>query len=224
MVAYHFAFDLNHLGWLRPAQDFYRDPQWTWQRTAIVGLFLFCAGLGQAIAWQQGQRWPCFWRRWAQVAACALGVSAASWFMFPRSWISFGVLHGMAVMLLLLRLAAGWMPRRSGWMWPAGALALVLPLWLAHPLFDTRPTNWLGLVTHKPVTEDWVPVFPWLGVMLWGYGLGRWLLANRPQILGGTVPPQFRPWVTLGQWSLSFYMLHQPVLIGLVLLATTMRA
>jgi len=27
----------------------------------------------------------------------------------------------------------------------------------------------------------------------------------------------------LGRWSLSFYMLHQPVLIGVLLLATTLR-
>ena len=41
------------------------------------------------------------WRRAFLLAAgCALLVSAGSWFMFPNSWISFGVLHGIAVMLL----------------------------------------------------------------------------------------------------------------------------
>ena len=44
----------------------------------------------------QGQRWPRFWRRWAQVAGCALLVTLGSWLMFPRSLISFGVLHGIA--------------------------------------------------------------------------------------------------------------------------------
>ncbi|MGH6627555.1 MAG: heparan-alpha-glucosaminide N-acetyltransferase domain-containing protein, partial [Burkholderiaceae bacterium] len=70
MTAYHFCFDLNHFGWMR--QNFYTDPFWTWQRTAIVSLFLFCAGLGQAVAAHQGQRWSRFGRRWAQVALCAL--------------------------------------------------------------------------------------------------------------------------------------------------------
>jgi peptidoglycan/LPS O-acetylase OafA/YrhL len=111
MVAFHFSFDLNHLGFWTPRQNFYADPFWTWQRTAIVSLFLFCAGLSQAVALAAGQPWGRFWRRWAQVAGCALLVSAGSALMFPHSWISFGVLHGMAVMLILARLAA---PLRGG--------------------------------------------------------------------------------------------------------------
>ena len=44
-------------------------------------------------------------------------------------------------------------------------LAVLLPQLVQHPFFDTRLTNWIGLVTHKPITEDFVPVLPWLGVM-----------------------------------------------------------
>lgn len=220
MAGFHFAFDLNHFGWIR--QDFYRDPVWTGQRTVIVSLFLLCAGMGQALALQQGLSWPRFWRRWAQVAGCALAVSLGSWLMYPRSFISFGVLHGMAVMLLVLRLAG---PRLSNrWVLVLGAVALLLPCLLAHPWFDSRWTNWLGLVTRKPVTEDYVPLLPWLGVMLWGFALARWLLASRPGVLAGGLPRFLHPLAVLGRWSLSFYMLHQPVLIGLLTLAATMRA
>ena len=77
MTAYHFCFDLNHFGWIR--QNFLYDPFWTTQRTAIVSLFLFCAGLGQAVAHAQGQGLPRFWRRWAQIAGCALLVGALAW-------------------------------------------------------------------------------------------------------------------------------------------------
>ena len=52
MTVYHLCFDLNHFGLIR--QDMLVDPFWTTQRTAIVSLFLFCAGLGQAIAWNIG--------------------------------------------------------------------------------------------------------------------------------------------------------------------------
>lgn len=221
MTVFHLCFDLSHFGYW--PQDFRHDPVWTVQRTAIVSLFLFCAGLGQAVALDQGQGWARFGRRWAQIAGCALLVSAGSYLMFPRSFIYFGVLHGMAAMLPLARATAGW----GRGLWLAGAVALALPWaaqWaLAGPLadvaahFNARTLNWLGLVSRKPFTEDYVPVLPWLGVMWWGLACGRWLLAHRPGCLQVRVPRPLRGLAVLGRWSLSYYMLHQPVLIGLLL-------
>ena len=220
MAAFHFAFDLNHFGWLQPRQNFYTDPLWTLQRSAIVSLFLFCAGLSLAAALHAGQPWARFWRRWAQIAGCALLVSVGSAFMFPKSWISFGVLHGIAVMLVLARLAA---PLRGG-LWLLGLLCVLLPVWVQHPGFDSRWTNWMGLVTHKPVTEDYVPLLPWLGVMCFGLAAGQWLLRAGPAVLGGPLPAAARPLAALGRWSLSFYMVHQPVLIGLLMAVQALRA
>jgi uncharacterized membrane protein len=105
----------------------------------------------------------------------------------------------------------GW-PR--GWLWPLGLVAVLLPKLVAHPFFDSRATNWVGLVTRLPPTEDWVPLLPWLGVVLWGLAAGQWLLEHRRGVLAGPLPRAVRPLATLGRWSLSFYMVHQPVLIG----------
>ncbi|MBA4215701.1 MAG: hypothetical protein C0460_00045 [Methylibium sp.] len=212
MAGYHFCFDLNHSGWIQ--QDFYRDPFWTWQRTGIVSLFLFCAGGGQAFAVAAGQGAARFWRRWGQVAGCALLVSAGSWFMFPQSWISFGVLHGIAVMLLLLRLGLSRLPALA--LLALAAAALAAPTLLQSPVFDTRWTNWVGLVTHKPITEDYVPVLPWLGVMALGFVVAR----ARPRLWAGPAP---RPLAVLGRWSLSFYMVHQPVLIGALMAVQALK-
>lgn len=220
MTAFHFCFDLNHFGWLR--QNFYADPFWTWQRTAIVSLFLFCAGLGQAVAVAQGQGWPRFWKRWAQVAGCALLVTAGSMWMFPASFIYFGVLHGIALMLVIVRLTAGW----GRWLWLAGALAIASKfaaeaVILASPALDVlnaKPLNWIGWISRKPVTEDYVPLFPWLGVMWWGMAAGQWLLARRRAWVERAMPAATAPLAWLGRWSLSWYMLHQPVLIGLLML------
>ncbi len=217
MALFHFCFDLSHFKLTQ--QNFYVDPFWTVQRTMIVTLFMFVAGVGQALALQQGSTWPRFWRRWAQIAACAVLVSLGSALMFPNSFISFGVLHGFAVMLIVIRLtqAAG------AWLWLAGLLAILLPQLIQHPWFDTRWTNWVGLVTRKPVTEDFAPVLPWLGVMWWGLASGRWILANRPQWLTGHLPRGAHGLAWLGRWSLSFYMVHQPILIGSLLAVMALR-
>lgn len=213
MAAFHFCFDLSYFGILQ--SNFLVDRVWTVQRTAIVSLFLFVSGLslGAARAHQQTSRH--FWMRWAQVAACALMVSLASWFAFGERFISFGVLHGMAVMLLLLRYGA----QGPISLLILGAVAVVLPQFFGHPWFDTRWTNPIGLVTHKPPTEDYVPIFPWIGVMAWGLAACLWLRDRESRVLSAPVPPLLKPLAVLGRWSLSFYMLHQPVLLGLLWLA-----
>ena len=218
MALFHLAFDLNYFGWLSPKQNFYADALWTVQRSCIVSLFLFVAGVSLAVALHGGQSWPRFWRRWVQIAGCAVLVSIGSALMFPNSWISFGVLHGIAVMLILARVAA---PLGRS-LWPLGLLCIAVPIFVRHPFFDTRWTDWVGLVTHKPVTEDFVPLLPWLGAMLFGVAAGQWLQAARPEWLGGPLPAAGRPLALLGRWSLSVYMLHQPVLIGLLLALQTL--
>jgi len=221
MTLFHLSFDLSHAGLIQ--QNFYRDPFWTWQRVMIVSLFLFCAGFGQAVATAQGQSWPRFWKRWVQVAACAALVSLGSWWMFPQSFIYFGILHGMALMLILVRLTAPW----GRWLWLAGALAIsskfaaayALSTWASPALLAAMngpSLNWLGWITQLPITEDYAPLFPWLGVMCWGAAAGAWLTPRLAAIGLKPLPRAGRALATLGRWSLSYYMLHQPVLIGLV--------
>ena len=210
MAVFHFLFDLDTFRFIDA--DFYGDRIWTWQRSAIVTLFLLAAGAAQAVAIAQRQSAARFWKRWAQIAACAVLVSVGSWLMFPRSWISFGVLHSIAVLLIVVR----WTHGLGAWRWPLGAVAVALPFLVSHPLFDSRWTNWVGLVTELPVTEDYVPLLPWLGVAWWGASAMEWLLARRPAAVAGAIPSALGPLALLGRWSLSFYMLHQPLLIGLV--------
>jgi len=105
----------------------------------------------------------------------------------------------------------------GAWLWPLGALCIALPHVLQSAFFDSRWTNWVGLVTHKPITEDYVPLLPWLGVMAFGVAIGQWVLRERPSLMSGAIPAAARPLAVLGRWSLSFYMLHQPILIGLIL-------
>lgn len=222
MTVFHFSFDLSQAGvW---PQDFYANPWWTWQRVGIVSLFLFCAGFSQALAWAQGQTWRRFARRCLQIAACAALVSLGSWWMFPKSWIYFGVLHGMVIMLVLLRLSLTW----GRWLWLAGALAMLgqpLASWLLQQLgspglqdwMNAPVLNWLGVITRKPVTEDYVPILPWLGVMWWGAASGQWALRHKQSSWWQRLP-SWAPLAWLGRISLRYYMLHQPVMIAVLAL------
>lgn len=220
MTAFHLAFDLNHWGFWRA--DFYRDPVWTWQRVAIVSLFVWCVGWGQALAESSGRRPQRFWHRWAQVAGAALLVSAGSWWMFPQSFIYFGILHGVALITLCLWGLSAVPKRGNATMWGLGALALVLPqvapwahaTWPALEWLNQPGWNALGFISRKPITEDYAPLLPWLGVALWGMASARWCMRHCPEVVMRPVGAPWRGLAVLGRWSLSYYLLHQPVLMG----------
>ena len=105
-----------------------------------------------------------------------------------------------------------------------GAVALALKFagpwaldagWL-DAAFNAKQLNWIGLISVKPITEDYVPLLPWMAVVWWGMAATQWLL--RSLALGAVPPlaPALQPLAFLGRWSLSYYMLHQPVLLAIL--------
>ena len=213
MVAYHFCFDLRYFGITH--SDFEHDPRWLAARSLILGSFMLIAGVSLVLASRNVDAN----RRWlahvAKIGVAALLVTAASAAMFPQSFIWFGVLHAIAVSLLLAR------PFVSK---PVlAAIAGIVVLWagmtLDHPAFDSRALGWIGFMTAKPMTEDYVPLFPWAGVLLLGIAVGNRLLHVQfaPPAALGRLPRWFR---LIGRHSLAIYLVHQPVLIGLLWLAT----
>jgi len=212
MIAYHFSFDLRLFGLAR--LDFEGDPFWLGARAVIVSTFLGLVGVSLVLARNAGVAAAQRWKRIATIAACALAVSVASWLAFPKSYIWFGILHCIAVASIL-----AWpFTRHPRVALACGAAVIVAGLVVAHPAFDSRALAWIGFTTHKPVTEDYVPLFPWLGAALAGVAAGDALvrrsfaplafLAKAPRVLG---------W--LGRHSLAVYMVHQPLLIGAMALA-----
>ena len=81
----------------RDASDFERDAFWIAARSTILSSFLLLVGVSLVLAARAGTPFPAFARRVAVIAACALAVSMASYYAFPRTWIHFGVLHCIAV-------------------------------------------------------------------------------------------------------------------------------
>ena len=222
MIAYHVCFDLTYFHWADwPMLD---DPRWIACRSAIVTSFLFLVGVSLALrddreratgrsAWfDRG-----FVRRWSQVAGAAALVTAGSALLFPATFIYFGVLHFVAVALWLCRRA----PRLGGGAIVLGVAAIALGLAFDSEAFDPKRVDWIGFAAHKPVTEDYVPLFPWLGVVLIGCGIGAAWARRAFRLWPGVdaawraTPVALRTTLAaMGRWSLTIYLLHQPLLIG----------
>jgi uncharacterized membrane protein len=178
----------------------------------IVSSFMLLVGISLVLADQAGLSNARRWQRIAVIALCALLVTAGSYAAFPRTFITFGILHSIAVASIL-----AWPLVRYPFAALITGMAIVaVGLQVRLPLFDTPWLNWIGLMTHKPATEDYVPLFPWLGVVLIGIAIGAWLSGKAFQPLQpvARVAPAWLTW--LGRHSLIVYMVHQPVLLGIM--------
>ncbi|MDE2003983.1 MAG: DUF1624 domain-containing protein [Betaproteobacteria bacterium] len=218
MAAYHFCFDLRYFGFLRA--DLEHDWRWITARTLILSTFLLVAGASMVLAERDRQSAR---RRWLAhagvIAIAALAVSAGSYLMFPQTWIWFGVLHAIAASLVIARPFV----RRPAIAMAAGVAIIVAGLAFQNAAFDNRALGWLGFMTAKPATEDYVPLFPWTGVLLLGTGLGHLLVRTRFAVLG---PLERAPRLLafLGRHSLAVYLVHQPILIGALWTFVRIRA
>jgi uncharacterized membrane protein len=216
MASYHFIWDLELFGYL--AAGTATAGALKWYARGIAASFLVIVGFSLALAATPDLNHRSFWIRLGKVVAAAGIISAATLFLFPDGFIYFGILHHIAlasvvglaflrppVAFVVLAAMAAFSLSRLGW-------------------FETHSPvlAFLGLDPSPPPSNDFVPVFPWLGWSLIGIASARlWLKSSRTK--PGTVEPKlpvtrFLGW--LGRRSLAFYLIHQPILIGLVWLCT----
>ena len=209
MVVYHFCFDLGYFG--LAAFDFYQDPFWLNFRTLILSLFLGLVGVSLMLAGQPRLNVRRYLRRLILLVASAALVSLSTWWMFGERLVFFGVLHFIAVasVLGLLFVRAGWLNLIAG----VGVILFATQYQSAW--FDTPGRRWIGLMTHKPLTEDYVPLLPWIGVVLLGLFAGPYIMQWAQTHLQGTRNATHLRWLILaGRHSLVIYLIHQPLLIG----------
>ena len=219
MAIYHFAWDLEFFGWMAPGTSV--SGGWLYFARAIASSFLFLVGVSLVLAHQQGTHWPSFWRRIAQVAGSAALISVVTWFAIPGGFIFFGILHAIALFSLI-----GLLFVRLHWLIPLLAASAVLLVWrnFDHDVFSNPILWWVGLAPIAPSANDYVPTFPWLAPVLIGISAATLMQArnvwNHLSSVQLAAPVQ-SPLTFIGRHSLIFYLVHQPILLGLMWTFTT---
>jgi len=212
MIVYHFSWDLSFLQLIET--NILQVPAWRWFARAIAGSFLTLAGFGLVLAHARGFRARPFLRRLAKIGGAALAVTLATFFAFPQSFIFFGILHCIAASSVL---ALPFLRLHPGATLAAAVFCLAAPQIFTSPSLDTPWLDWLGLGSSDPVTNDYVPIFPWFGFVLIGVAAGRILLA-RQETMGlarwRVQNPLARTLAWAGRKSLPIYLTHQIVLLG----------
>ncbi|ODT73152.1 MAG: hypothetical protein ABS75_00230 [Pelagibacterium sp. SCN 63-23] len=214
MVIYHLFWDLSFYRFI--AVDVGYDPGWVLFARSILFSFMVLVGVGLVLGHGDGIRWRRFWRRWLFVAGGALLITLGTFLTFPDSFVYFGVLHAIALFSLL------GLPFLFTPLWLNGLVAaaiLALPLVFSDPLYNAKLFSWIGFWVVPPPTNDLVPVFPWFGVTLLGIIAARLIRGTAVETRLATIQPQNAParilaW--MGRWSLVIYLVHQPLLLGII--------
>ena len=218
MTTFHFSWDLEFFGYAEPGMT--SAFGFKWYARGIAFTFLLLAGISFALAHGNGIRHKAFLRRLLQIVVAAAAISAATWFATPGAFVFFGILHQIAlasvIALLFVRIPAAFT-------FVAAVVFLAMPNFYRSSSFDAPLFWWTGLAENLPRANDYVPVFPWTGAVLMGLAIGKYVLTNdlAPKLASLThadrQPAQGLAF--LGKHSLAYYLIHQPVLFGLLYLA-----
>lgn len=222
MAIYHGSWDADYLG-LADLRLF-TSPAWLGLRAFILGIFLVFVGVNLTLAHGTGMRRRSFLHRVALVGVSALLITAATWLAFDEGYVTFGVLHHIAV-ASILGLAVLRLPAVA-----IGVLAVVaflLPWIVRLPAFNGRWLAWTGLASEPPFAVDHVPLLPWIGVAFIGVVVGRFIAAAAAdhQSLWRTWHPMGtagRLICWFGRHSLIVYLVHQPILMGVLWLVASL--
>lgn len=219
MAIFHFNFDLE----LFQLVDHGYISQFHWVMFAriIAASFLILVGFSLMLSSVNGMNWPSFWVRQLKVTVAALIITIATFYAIPSGYIFFGILHQIALASLL-----GLLFLRLPW---GVVVAFALFFLLARDqmrseLFNAPWWWWSGLSQSVPPTSDYEPVFPWFGWVLVGIAMAKicinrnWLsrLADVKFEHPKTLAPLAKFMQLLGRNSLVFYLVHQPIMIGLL--------
>lgn len=205
MVIFHFIYDLKFFGWVDSGIP---DGQgWRQFRYVILTLFFLCVGSGLVFAHQVNPQQSIrkYLIRLSKVGLAAALVSVMSLVMVPQNYIYFGVLHFIFVASVMVYPVIRY---------PNIAL-IIGGVLLSLDWFNIVSQRWpFGYIREflPNYTNDYVPIVPWVGVVC----IGIWLAYQNWFIQDPLSKLKIKPWFYLpGKYSLSIYLIHQPLLFAL---------
>lgn len=217
MVCFHFVWDLQFTG--MAAVDVFSRP-WQIFARGIGASFITLLGVSLALRASRGALTPAYvLRRAGLLLGLGLLISLATYLFVGPGYVRFGILHLLGAATLLAAPLVG----LPAW---ASALAGVLLIGAGALLNGTAAPFpwliWLGVQQQGVTMVDYYPLLPWAGFALLGVAAARALYpggARRFPLPDLAPLPGVGGLRYLGAHSLTIYLLHQPILLGLLLAA-----
>jgi uncharacterized membrane protein len=198
MIIFHTAYDLQmfqFVNWDFSAGFWFAFPR------VIAFTFLFCVGISLNYTHHSRINWSSLIKRTQKLGLAAITISLGTYFIFPSNWIYFGTLHCIFAGSILGALLVN--NRR---------LALVIMVMiLIGQYFLNLDIKWVSSLTKRQ-SMDFIPIYPWFWSILLGILTQPFL--SKLSILQGVKANRYLNF--LGQNSLKIYLIHQPVIFGLI--------
>ena len=220
MMLYHGCWDLVYLFGIQ-ADWYYGLPGQLWQQS-ICWVFILLSGFCA----QLGHRTLC---RGAQVFGAGALVTVITLLFMPEERVIFGILTLLGSAMLLTGLLEKLLQRIPPAAGLSGSVLLFaltrsiserhlsfggLSIWLPQTLYANYVTAYLGFYPWWFYSTDYYAILPWLFLFWAGYFLYGIVGRQRMEPLHCSVCP---PLGWLGRHSLVLYLLHQPVIYGVLL-------
>jgi len=219
MVGYHILFDLGEFSGVKRFLGFSTDlgsTAWTAAQYFFAGLFVILSGISSTLSRNNV-------RRGLKLLAVSLAVSAATYVFDPSSAVYFGILQCLAISMLIYGAAF----EKAGPVVCSAWGALVIGLGAALPIMKKGlavRSDWLlplGIPGPSFSSFDYFPLIPWLGIFLIGAALGKRIYVSKRSLLPWPLPVTFVN--AAGRHSLLIYIVHQPVIMGLLYVLGRMK-
>ena len=216
MIVFHFFYDLNYFGVERIN---FRSGFWWIFGRIIVTTFIVLVGISLTLSYSRVKKRKTGWKlfkkyflRGLKIFACGLIITLLTWMFLKRGFIMFGILHFIGVSIILAY------PFFKIRLWNAllGIIFILIGIYIEDLVFNSYWLIWMGLKPYYLYTVDYLPIFPWFGVILLGLFLGNLLYPDGKRRLKIRDLSRFsfiKLFCFLGRNSLLIYLLHQPILV-----------
>ena len=199
MLIFHTCYDLTQFGFINLNFD---QGFWANFPKIIIFTFMFCVGVSLNYTHANHQiNWKAIKLRSFKIGLGALWISCASFILFPTHWIYFGTLHCIFFGSIL---GAFFVNRQR-------LALLLLVLILIFNFGFNYDIKWVFHFINKS-TYDFVPLYPWFGIILLGILIGPKLSKNKSMREFPT--PELLK--SIGKNSLKIYIIHQPAILGIL--------
>ena len=176
MVIYHLAWDVDRLGLYAIELG---NLFWFIEGNVVRISFLLLVGVSLFISYQSSRAhddaFSLFFKRQLKrsmiVFSSAMVIPAITFKLFPLDYIRFGILHLIAVGILLGALLI----RRPLFALILGIVCLYAGLFVNMVTVDTFLLLPLGLTYTDFKSIDYFPIFPWTGFVFLGIALAHWI-------------------------------------------------